>query len=558
VVITTCIFCDQQVIKTTITVKMKKVLFIIGALAIAWLYIASCGKPLIFSEAESPVPPELKESTAKLLWIGPDYKVAVSIKVNDNQAISTVRLKNGEWQIDSVYNGASQAALVITDTFKVAKDANPTKHTVEVTVTNSKGGVIKANIPVEDLSGTNQIVGYNPDLAPPAVTVAKPTVTKFYGLNSDPVNVEVDATITDQNIASIEIKVWGETSDGQPVTHAEVITPTVPADKLSYRYTKSFSLPAGKPGEYQYIVKATDASGNKTVKGNVITVGFMDRLYLSDAETADEVTNQGYDHFGACRGIGTLMSMKPQGANVFVTDMYYRNDGTDNIRFVAFIGSDRPFNSNQSQVLYSFTGPNVVAASASDPTKITTDLAQAGFNLPVTQKGYYKVTVNMTTRSITVLPITPSKPFTDAIKYPGWSAAAPWDYLAVTGPVVIGSAGGYLEAGTSPRLMREAAHSNLYSGTFKTNGNSANISLNAPWAFVSDNGYGKGWIRLPAARTAMRDDYNDLIDKMGAVGASGGGANYGFSVSNGAATSGTFKATYDLGLDRLRIVRTGN
>ena len=533
---------------------MKKLLFIIAGI----LVIGSCAKPLIFPDSDSPLPPQLKTANAKLLWIGPDYRVALTATVEDAEGITNVQVKNGEWQIDTVYNASGHASFIIKDTIDVSKDANPTKHTVEFIVTNKKGGVVKGNVDVEDLSAQNQVPGYNPDLLPPAITVAKPTVTKFYGLNSDPVNVDIDATITDENIASIEVRVWGETADGQPVMQEQVITPTTPADKQSYRVVKSFSLPAGKPGEYQYIVRSTDASGNKSVKGNTITVGFMDRLYLSDAENDAEVTNQAYEHYGACRGIGTLLSMKPQGPNVFTVDYYYRNEATDNIRFVGFIGNDRPFPGNQSTVNYTLNGSNVVAMHATQSGKITTDLSQAGFKLPVGQKGYYTITVNMTARTISVKSFTPSKPVVDAIKYPGWTDASSWAYLAVTGPVITGSSGGYLEIATSPKLNKEANHPNLYTGTFKTSGGSNNISINAPWAFVSDNGYGKGWFRLTAARANMRDDYNDLISKVGAIGASGNGANYGFSVSNGSNTTGTFKATYDIALERLRIVRIGN
>jgi hypothetical protein len=536
---------------------MKKLLVIILGI----LIIGSCAKPLIFPDSDSPLPPQLKTSSAKLLWIGPAYRVAVAATIEDADGITKVQLKNGEWLIDTVYDASGHTSFVIKDTIDVLKDANPTKHTIELLVTNKNGGVVKGNVDVEDLSAQNQIPGYNPDVLPPAITVTKPTVTavtKFYGLNSDPINVDIDATITDQNIASIEVRVWGEAADGQAVMQEQVITPTTPAEKQSYHVVRSFALPAGKPGEYQYIVRSTDASGNKSVKGNAITVGYMDRLYLSDAENDAEVTNQAYEHYGACRGIGTLLSMKPQGTNVFVVDYYYRNEASDNIRFIGFIGSDRPFPGNQSTVNYTLNGSNVVAMHATQTGKITPDLTQAGFKLPVNQKGYYRITVNMTARTISVTPFTPTKPVVDAIKYPGWTDASSWAYLAVTGPVVTGSNGGYLEVTTTPKLNKESNHPYLYTGTFKTSGGSNNISINAPWAFVSDNGYGKGWFRLTAARTNMRDDYNDLISKVGAIGASGNGANYGFSVSNYTNTTGTFKATYDIGLERLRIVRIGN
>jgi hypothetical protein len=534
---------------------MKKVIITILGIAI----IGSCAKPLIFPDSGSPLPPQLKQASAKLLWIGPDYRVALAATIEDADGIASVQAKNGEWQIDTVYSTDGHTTYVVVDTIDVWKDANPTKHTIEFWVTNKKGGVVKGNVDVEDLSGQNQVPGYDPDELPPVITVTKPTVLKYYGLTNDAITLDIDATITDESIASVEIKVWGETIDGQPVSQEELITPADPAEKLNYHYTKSFTLPGGKAGEYQYVIRSTDASGNKSVKGNNITVGIMDRLYLSDAKDQSEVANQAYESGGACRGIGTLLSMKKQGTNIFTTDFYYRNEPTDVIRFVTFLGTDRPFSANQANVLYTFDGPNVVAMSASQSGKIVTDLSQAGSKLPVNQKGYYRVTVNMNDRTVRVEPFTPAKPVVNPTLYPGWSSASPWTYLAVTGPPVTNGGGGYTETANSPKLNKEAGHDLLYSGTFRTSGvNSANISINAPLAFVNDNYYGKGWFRLTAARANMRDDYNDLISKIGAVGASGNGANYGFTVSNAGRPTGTFVATYDIGLERLRIVRTGD
>ena len=126
------------------------------------------------------------------------------------------------------------------------------------------------------------------------------------------------------------------------------------------------------------------------------------------------------------------------------------------------------------------------------------------------------------------------------------------EYMAVTGPTVVGT-GTWSEVATSPKLMKEADHPYLYSGTFKTNGGSNNMSLNAPMTANTDV-WGKGWFRLTAGRPAMVDDYNNSITKVGPVGASSGGANWGFSLS----PTGTYKATYDIALHRFRLVRTGN
>lgn len=529
---------------------MKNTILKFSAVA-AVVLLAACAKVRLFPDTVSDEVPQLKEAAAQFLWIGPEYKLALQAKLEDGEGISKVRIKNGEWEIDSVLTVNNQQSFTINDTFLVVKDVNATKHIVELIITNSKGGVVKTNVNVEDLSAENQIPGYSPDLVPPAITVTKPTVTKYLGFSNDAINLDVEADIKDAKITSVEVKVWGETAAGEPLLVEDVKKPANADEEKNFKYARTFSLPAGKVGEYQYVVRSTDAAGNKSVKGGTITVGYIDRLYLSDAETEAEVLNQGFDHYGNARGIGTLLSMKKQGANTFEADFYYRNEAADNIRFVAFLGTDMPFITNQSKVNYTLAGPNVVAMSATESGKITTSLAAAGFKLPVSQKGYYKVTVDMTARTVKVTSFTPPAP-ADATKYPGWTAANPWAYLAVTGASVVGTAG-WTEVATSPKLNKEANHAYLYTGTFKTQGNSENISFNAPTAANSDV-WGKGWFRMTAARANMKDDYGSLITKVGPVGASGGGANWGFSL----AQAGTFKVTYDIVLQRMRAVRTGN
>lgn len=516
--------------------------------------VNSCSKdPVTFPVTESPELPLAENASATLLWIGPDYKVAIGATLKDDEGISEVRFRNGEWQLDTLLTIDNKTSYVVSDTFLVSKDVNKTQHFIEMVITNSKKGIIKRSVEVEDLSDENQIEGYKADLLPPAIEVFKPEITRFYGLDVKPVDIEIDASVTDQEIASLEVRVWGETAEGESFMQEDIITLTTEEEKKNYLYNRVFTLPAGKVGEYQYVVRSADASGNKAVKGGTITVGYVDRLYLSDAETEEEVTGQGFDHYGGARGIGTLLSMRKQGTNTFVTEFYYPNEATDNIRFVAFLGDDRPFISNQATVNYTLDGFNVLAQSASASGKLTTDLTDANFKLPVNQKGYYRITVDMTTRTINVDPFTPTRDFSDPVKYPGWSDNNPWEYMAVTGSVVVGTEG-WTEIATSPKLMKEDGNKYRYTGTFQTSGSSSNISFNSPLAVSGDNAFGEGWFRMTAGRAAMTDDYGDPISIVGAVGPSGGGANWGFSTY----PEGTYKATYDIALERLRLVRTGD
>jgi len=533
--------------------KRNKWFQIVG-IALLW-NIVSCEDQLTFPDIDSPDLPGVKESFAQLLWIGPEYKVAVSATFEDEEGISKIEIKNSEWRLSKAINVDKAVAYVLKDTFVVERDVNPTQHFLDFTITNSKGGIMKTKVEVEDLSSENQIPGYSPDLLPPVIAVSKPTETRFYGLSDDPIQVEIEADISDLEIASVAVTFWGETADGESVWIEDNISMDEEADKTQYFYNRAFDVPAGKVGEYQYVVKSIDASGNKSVRGGMITVGYLDRLYLSDAENEDEVLMQGFDHYGACRGIGTLISMKKQGANTFTVDYYYRNEPEDNIRFVAFLGDDRPFvrsgSVNQAEVNYTLDGFNVVAASVQDPGKITTNLDEASFKLPVNEKGYYRIVVDMTARTITATPFTPVIP-SDEVMFPKWSDDNPWPYLAVTGTTVVGT-GAWTETATSPKLMKEPDHPYLYTGTFQTNGTSSNMSLNAPLSVLDGDIWGKGWFRLKAARAAMVDDYGDLITIVAPVGPSSGGANWGFSLS----PVGTYKATYDLALGRFRAVLIG-
>lgn len=535
---------------------MKKIYSsLLSCLAICALLFA-CGKPFVFPENTSPPLPELDGATARLYWIGPLYKIAVQAEISDGKGIEKIRVLNSEWKLDTIFDVSGDQHFSINDSFPVPRDVNPTAHNLEFDITNSEGGLVKKYVTVEDHSAENLIPGYDPDLEPPTVKIIKPTVTKFLGFSSAPVNVDFEASVTDREIDSIEVRLWGESADGSPVDEHVTMKPTDSATKKAYNLVKSFQLPAAKPGQYQYIIRATDASGNKKAVGGQVSVGYVDRLYLSDAVSDNEIKWQGYDQSGGCRGIGTIYSMTKQGDNVFQIDYYSPASGLANIRFVAFLNGEKPFTGtggSQAGINYTLDGQNVVATSKTEPGTLTTDLQQASFTLPVTQKGYYHVTVDMTTRKISAVPYTPSLPV-DAVKYPGWSDATPWEYLSVTGPTITGSAGSWTEVVTSPKLVRDPDNKYLFKGSFQTTGGSSNMSLNAPLAALGGDVWGKGWFRLLAARADMKDAYGDLITIVGAVGASSGGVSWGFSTS----PAGSYQATYDLVLQRFRIVRIGN
>lgn len=495
----------------------------------------------------------MADPAADYLWIGPDYKLTVSATLTDAARLTSVRLSNQEWGIDELIE-LDTDRYTVRETFDVTKDVNRTEHLLEIVVRNSAGGIRRVSVPVNDFTGENQIPGYEADEMPPSVVITKPTVTRWYGLDGGPIEVELEATV-EENVAitSVYARVWGETVSGEPVDFERTWEPQNEAERLHYALSEVFTLPAGTPGEYQYLVRADDSCGNKTVLGGNLTVGMMDRLYLSDARNEREVTGQGFDAYANANawGMGTLLPMRRIGTNRFrIENFYYRNEPDENIRFVAFMGSDRPFGSSRT-VNYTLTGINTLAC---DPAsgKLRGGLDETPCKLPVAQKGYYHITVDMTTREIEAEYVAdPSNPdFSNADLFPGYTADAPWAYMPfVSGGAVVGTSG-WTEVDDNTCLRREAEHPFVYSGDFRTAGG-VNINLRAPRSVLGGDRAQYGWFRLPAARNNLRDVYGDLYSTLGPVGYISNGANYGIVLTGNT----DWHASFDLITYRLRVVK---
>ncbi|WP_298652007.1 hypothetical protein, partial [uncultured Proteiniphilum sp.] len=173
------------------------------------------------------------------------------------------------------------------------------------------------------------------------------------------------------------------------------------------------------------------------------------------------------------------------------------------------------------------------------------------FKLPVSQKGYYTITVDMSAKTVRADPMAVANPdFSNAEMFPGYSASNPYPYLAIiSGGAVVGTAG-WAEIDNNTSLYREADHPYIYSGHFRTAGG-VNINFKAPRAFIESNA-NIGWFRLPAGRANMRDTYGDLISIIEPVGAVSNGANYGITLTGNT----DWHASYDLITYRLRIVKS--
>lgn len=524
-----------------------------AGLTAAVLFAASCKDVFTFPEGPSPELPVVADAAADYLWIGPDYKLTVAATLTDAARLTSVRLTNQEWGIDKLIELDSDR-YTVEETFDVTKDVNPTEHLLEIAVRNDAGGIRRISVPVNDRTGENQIPGYEADEMPPVVVITKPEITRYYGLDGGPIEIELEASVEENvGIISVYARVWGETASGEPVDFERSWVPETEAERLRYALSEVFTLPAGTPGEYQYLVRADDSSGNKTVLGGNLTVGMMDRLYLSDAKNEREVTGQGFDAYADANawGMGTLLPMRRIGTNRFrIENFYYRDEPDENIRFVAFMGSDRPFGASR-KVNYTLTGMNTLAF---DPVsgKLTGKLDAAPCKLPVTQKGYYHITVDMTTREIeTEYVAAPANPdFSNADLFPGYTADAPWAYMPfVSGGAVTGTSG-WAEVDNNTSLYREPEHPFIYSGDFRTAGG-VNVNLRAPRAVLGGDRAQYGWFRLPAARNNIRDVYGDLYSTLGPVGYISNGANYGIALTGNT----DWHASFDLITYRLRIVK---
>src|SRR5690554_4273354 len=526
---------------------MQRILFIlVTAFALSW---SACTDKIVFLADEAPEIPVLERYSAEYLWIGPEYKLAIDAVITDKDALKSLQLSVSEWNIEESLSLSGKEYL-LRDTFLVTKDANRTKHEVELVVSNEAQGILRVKIPVTDLSATNQIEGYSPDLLPPVITVNAPKVNRFYGLIDAPVPLTVDALITeDVEMTDIYFKVWGENIKGDYFEVEDTWSPSIEEEKQAYHYAKELEIPGGTAGEYQYMIRATDKAGNQAVTGGNLTVGMMDRLYLSDAKNESEVTGQGFDAYASADawGLGTLLPMQRIGNNLFQLNYYYRDESDENIRFIAFMGSDRPFNSSPRGIKYSLDGDNVLALASGSSEELTTNLQAAEFKLPVSQKGYYTITVDMSAKTVRADPMAVANPdFSNAEMFPGYSASNPYPYLAsISGGAVVGTAG-WDEIDNNTSLYREADHPYIYSGHFRTAGG-VNINFKAPRAFIESNA-NIGWFRLPAGRANMRDTYGDLISIIEPVGAVSNGANYGITLTGNT----DWHASYDLITYRLR------
>src|SRR5690554_6926251 len=110
---------------------MQRILFIfITVFVLGW---GACTDKIIFVADEAPDIPVLENYSAEYLWIGPEYKLAIDAVIKDKEALESLQMSVSEWNIDKSVN-LSGKEFILQDTFLVTKDANRTKHEVEIVV----------------------------------------------------------------------------------------------------------------------------------------------------------------------------------------------------------------------------------------------------------------------------------------------------------------------------------------------------------------------------------------------------------------------------------------
>jgi len=77
---------------------MQRILFIlVTAFTLGW---SACTDKIVFLADEAPDIPVLESSSAKYLWIGPEYKLVLDAVITDKDALKSLQLSVSEWSID--------------------------------------------------------------------------------------------------------------------------------------------------------------------------------------------------------------------------------------------------------------------------------------------------------------------------------------------------------------------------------------------------------------------------------------------------------------------------
>ncbi|WP_242204027.1 DUF4625 domain-containing protein [Aestuariivivens insulae] len=287
--------------------------------------------------------------------------------VTDPAGIKSVNFKYEAWFLDkTIMKDSLPETYTISYKFKVPDDATEfSVHTIPVTITNAG-----------NVSSTKEVVvTLDKDIAAPSININSPVngATILIG-DGDEINLDID--LADRELAELKIE-------------SSILNETLAISGASYNYSNSINVT--DEGDYEFIITATDATGNEataSVSVSVVSDLQFNAMYLTD-ETSDTALNQ--DIFGI--PFSTVASELSGEDGYVFTGRYYSAAANSEVRFVPQQGSFKPF---------------TFGADPSNPGKLLLGQDETVAPIIMPGVGYYEVAMDIRDLSYTVTPYTPT------------------------------------------------------------------------------------------------------------------------------------------------------
>ena len=287
--------------------------------------------------------------------------------VSDPAGIKSINIKYEPWFLDkTIVKDSLPDIYEIAYKFKVPDDAEEfSTHTIPVTITNS-GNVT---------STRNVVVTLDKDTEAPVITINAPIngATVLMG-NGNEIDFNID--LSDRELAQLTIE-------------SDLLNETLVISGSTYSYNNSLNVT--DEGDYQFIITATDASGNESTVNVMVSVVSdlqFNVMYLTD-ETSDAALNR--DIFGI--PFSTVASELSGEDGYVFTGRYYSTTANSEIRFIPQQGSFRPF---------------TFGADPSNPGELVLGQDETVAPIVIPGVGYYEVSIDIRDLSYTITPYTPT------------------------------------------------------------------------------------------------------------------------------------------------------
>lgn len=287
--------------------------------------------------------------------------------VSDPAGIKTVNFKYEPWFLDkTIVKDSLPETYTISYKFKVPEDAEEfSTHAIPVTITNA-GDVA---------SMRDVIITLDKDIAAPTITINSPTdgATILMGAGNE---IDMNIDLADRELAELKIE-------------SDLLNETIAISGASYNYTNA--LDVTNPGNYDFTITATDATGNETIVSvsvSIVTDLQFNAMFLTD-ETNDAALNQ--DLFGIPF---TTTGSEAVGEDGYVfTALYYAATANSEVRFIPQQGSFEPF---------------TFGADSGTPGRLVLGQDATVSPIVIPNVGYYEITMDVRDLSYEVSPYTPT------------------------------------------------------------------------------------------------------------------------------------------------------